>query len=331
MTDIAVQDLPTLVEIKASPVDIIAECQEQAEALMNVVEQQKMFQMIKGKKFLQAEAWQLLGTFTGLTAKPVWTKQIESDNDVIFKARTVILNKEGREVSAGESLCKRSEKGKTSFEDNQILSTAQTRSVSKAYRNKISFIAKLAGFETSTAEEVEGNGFHEKETKTHPPQTKATTKPNQAASKVGKPIPKPAPTNGITVADFQAYRDTCLGIVEPEILTKLASNLHLDKKRIGDMTRKDLDDLLSACQHYAQIEKQAREAEVLEDTDDSPATEDGSEVQVESEEKMEAFPVGEPDEESVLPNNFSRQPTNGASEKETTDNVRQKDVDEIPF
>lgn len=331
MTEIAVQDKEALVEIKASPVDIIAQCQEQAEALMTVVEQQKMFQMIQGKKFLQAEAWQLLGTFTGLTAKPVWTKQIESDNDVIFKARTVILNNEGREVSAGESICKRSEKGKTRFEDNQILSTAQTRSVSKAYRNKISFIAKLAGFETSTAEESEGNGFHEKETKTPPPQTQTPTKPNNAPSKVGKPIPKPAPTNGITVSDFQAYRDTCLGIVEPETLAQLASNLKLDGKKIADMVKQDLDELLAACQNFVQMEKQLEEKGIPVRTDDSPSTENESEEQVEEAEEMEAFPIGETDEESVVQNDFPRQPTNGKSEKETIGNVRQKDVDEIPF
>lgn len=330
-TEIAVQENPALVEMPTSLKEVINWAQVQATALMEVVDQQNLYQLIRGKKFLQAPAWQLIGSFLHIHAIPVEIEQIPEDGRIRYKCTVELRNDEGMVVGGGFGEAHNKEEGKGKLIENQIGSTAQTRAISKAYRNKYAFIAKLAGFESSTAEEVDSNGFRETAPETVSPQTAAPPKPNHAPSKVGKPIPKPEPTNGISVADFQAYRDTCLGIVEPEVLAKLASNLQLDGKKIGDMVRKDLDGLLAACQQFAEMEKKLEKAGIETKADDSPSTENGSEEQDADKEKMESFPVDEKEAPDALEDAWLHTNHAGAVRQEMAKDVEQKDVDDIPF
>ena len=143
------------------PAEVIARAQEQAKSLMDIVEQQKLYAVIQGKKYLQVEAWQLLAAFNGLSIVIEETQEIEKDGSKGWESRCVIYNAEGRRVGAGEAQCMNDESKATwrKADDYARRSMAQTRAISKACRTILSFVVVLAGYEPTPYEEMSGVVF----------------------------------------------------------------------------------------------------------------------------------------------------------------------------
>ena len=53
------------------------------------------------------------------------------------------------------AICTNKEHGKTNFDEYAVASMAQTRAVGKAFRMKIGWLLKVAGYETTPAEEMD--------------------------------------------------------------------------------------------------------------------------------------------------------------------------------
>ena len=53
------------------------------------------------------------------------------------------------------AICTNKEPGKTNFDEYAVASMAQTRAVGKAFRLKIGWLLKIAGYETTPAEEMD--------------------------------------------------------------------------------------------------------------------------------------------------------------------------------
>lgn len=140
----------------ASPADIIAAAQEQARAMMDVVESQRLYQSIRGKKFLCVEGWQLLASFSGLT--PIITKcrPVSFDDVRGWEATCELRDREGRVVASASAVCCDDEPNWRGKPQYQLRSMAQTRAISKTIRTKLSFVAVLAGYEPTPAEEMDG-------------------------------------------------------------------------------------------------------------------------------------------------------------------------------
>jgi hypothetical protein len=68
--------------------------------------------------------------------------------------RGIINLKTGEIISRGFAVCSNKEGKKKSFDEYAVLSMAQTRAIGKAYRNVIGWTMKLAGYETTPAEEM---------------------------------------------------------------------------------------------------------------------------------------------------------------------------------
>jgi hypothetical protein len=66
--------------------------------------------------------------------------------------------KNGSDVGWGEGRCTRGEAGKTNQDDYALSSMAQTRAQSRALGAPLKFVVKLAGYETTPAEELDGAG-----------------------------------------------------------------------------------------------------------------------------------------------------------------------------
>jgi len=130
----------------------------QARLLMDIVEKQGLYQEIRGKKYLQVEAWQLLGQFSGLTARVKSCVEVRVGDTDTFRAEAVLLDKEGNEVGYAVSYCGKDEDRWAKASVKDLASMAQTRAVSKVYRLRLSFIAALAGYEPTPAEEIEERG-----------------------------------------------------------------------------------------------------------------------------------------------------------------------------
>ena len=156
-----------LAEISASlpayenPADVVKRSGQWATALMEAVEDRKMYADMSGKKYLEVEAWQLVGMFANAHAVPQNPIPLEKDGEITGYECTAIVYQAGSIVSQGTMSCGLDAfpcRGKQGSEKNKAaMSAAQTWAISKALRNKFSFVAKLAGFEGTTADEMRGN------------------------------------------------------------------------------------------------------------------------------------------------------------------------------
>ena len=164
VTDIQVApstELTTNIFGTTNPKDFVAKSQEYASALVEVVENQNLFALIQGKKYVTFEGWQFLGSMlpTAITPQTEWTVEVkdETTGEVLgFKTRVVAKDVNGNERGAAESVCMYSESNWRGKDANHLMSMAQTRASSKALRMALSSIVKLAGFEPTPKEEMDG-------------------------------------------------------------------------------------------------------------------------------------------------------------------------------
>jgi hypothetical protein len=135
------------------PEQVIAQFEKAARALIQVVERTKTYVEIRGRKFLRVEAWTTLGSFFGLSAQVIETKKV-SDEPTVYEATAVVVDRNGRVVSRATALCSSAEKAWEGRDEFQVLSMAQTRAVSKAFRLALSAVVVLGGYEPTPAEEI---------------------------------------------------------------------------------------------------------------------------------------------------------------------------------
>jgi hypothetical protein len=127
------------------------------------IEKNNLVAVIDGKNYAMVEGWQFGGSLMGLYPKVVKTENLSSDKEYKWKSDTEIFSViDQKVVGFGSGLCsslevKRKKDGTTykSFTNEfAVLSMSQTRSIGKAYRNLIGFVMKLAGTESTPAEEM---------------------------------------------------------------------------------------------------------------------------------------------------------------------------------
>jgi hypothetical protein len=139
----------------------IAMATDWATNLMSVVDQRELFQLIQGKKYLQVEAWELIGSFDNCTATTRFEAIEEGGESVGYKGIADLL-KDGQRVGGAEASCYLDAavtRGRDGYGKHRAAqSAAQTWAVSKAFRIKYSFVAVLAGFEPTPAEEMAVEG-----------------------------------------------------------------------------------------------------------------------------------------------------------------------------
>ncbi len=127
-----------------------------AKTLADIVESQKLYNMIGGGKHLRVEAWQTIAVGYGLTPG-IAEATILYDNEGIeigAKAKSVIYDAAGTIRGGAEAYCMRSEPNWKTKPVHQLLSMAGTRAVSKALRLLLAWVVVLAGYEPTPAEEM---------------------------------------------------------------------------------------------------------------------------------------------------------------------------------
>ncbi len=136
--------------IVQAPRQALEHARQAAEALMEVVEQQGLAIEIGNGKHLQFEAWQTLAHFYGVT---VGTESVEANEMGGFTAKAIAL-RDGIKVGSAISECNPDEDNWRNKPRFQLMSMAQTRAQAKALRSVLSFVAVLAGFDGTPAEEA---------------------------------------------------------------------------------------------------------------------------------------------------------------------------------
>ncbi len=182
--DISTQEPLSMVRMTRKPEAVLAEAEQAAKALVAVVREKNWSLTIGESEHLRVEAWQTCGNFFGITAKITETKPITLGDAKGFEAHAVAIHAAtGRVLSAGRMICMNDEdnwntRPKYDWRDKkggggrekykvgdvpvpmyQLMSMAQTRAVSKALRNVLSWIVVLAGYDATPAEEAEGATF----------------------------------------------------------------------------------------------------------------------------------------------------------------------------
>lgn len=129
---------------------------EFATSLKDMIIQNKLFTNIKGKNYVNVEGWQIAGAFTGTF--PVVEKVEElpaKPGEFKYRAEVSLRDNDGKLEGYGVAICSNRESGKQNFDEYAVASMAQTRAVGKAYRMKIGWLLKVAGYETTPAEEMD--------------------------------------------------------------------------------------------------------------------------------------------------------------------------------
>ena len=126
-----------------------------ANTLKKMILDNKLSTLVKGKNYVNVEGWQVAGAFTGIFPVVESVENIGNGVAIKYRAEVSLRDKDGNKVGYGVAICSNKEAGKTGFDEYAIASMAQTRAVGKAFRLKIGWLLKIAGYETTPAEEMD--------------------------------------------------------------------------------------------------------------------------------------------------------------------------------
>lgn len=162
-TEIAVRPPGNLFGTVDDPEATIEKATRHAKALASVIENQKLYTDIQGKKHVRVEGWTLLGSMLGVfpvmikcepvmvrdRTDPAGTSMVEG-----YEAVVEAVTFSGAVVGRAKAYCLRNERRWKSADDYAVASMAQTRATSKSLRNPLGFIMQLAGYNPTPAEEI---------------------------------------------------------------------------------------------------------------------------------------------------------------------------------
>ena len=169
----------------SNPAALVSGAAEMAHELATVIDKQKLFTVIQGKKFVGVEGWTTLAVMLGCVAREVSTT--ETDGIYVAVVELVRMN-DGACISRASAECGEEKPWNTRAKYARR-SMAQTRATGKACRLAFSWIMSLAGYEVTPAEEmtpiIEAEQVQER-----PAPAQRKTKP-QTAESVCSTVPEP--------------------------------------------------------------------------------------------------------------------------------------------
>jgi hypothetical protein len=133
-----------------SPAALVSGAAEMAHELAAVIDKQKLFTIIQGKKFVGVEGWTTLAVMLGCVAREVSS----TENDGVYVAVVELVRmSDGACISRASAECGEEKPWNTRAKYARR-SMAQTRATGKACRLAFSWIMSLAGYEVTPAEEM---------------------------------------------------------------------------------------------------------------------------------------------------------------------------------
>src|SRR5688572_14550373 len=130
--------------------------------LAKFIKENKLYQNIQGKEYVNVEGWQYAGSRLGIL--PVVDelekiREIEESGlstEIKYQAKVKLLDlRTNQIVGTGFAICSNRESTKKYYQEFAIASMAQTRAIGKAYRNILAWIIRAAGYEPTPAEEMD--------------------------------------------------------------------------------------------------------------------------------------------------------------------------------
>lgn len=123
--------------------------------LKKIIVDKQLYTKIRDKNYVNVEGWQIAGMVCGIYPVVNFIEDLSNGDEIKYKA-TVTLHRmsDDKLMGRGIALCSNKEKTKKTFDEFSIASMAQTRAVGKAYRTVLGYVLKMAGYETTPAEEM---------------------------------------------------------------------------------------------------------------------------------------------------------------------------------
>ncbi|MGV3586452.1 MAG: hypothetical protein ACO1OF_05585 [Adhaeribacter sp.] len=205
--------------------------------LAKFIKENKLYQNIQGKEYVNVEGWQYAGSRLGILPVVEHVINVSTDTELKYQAKVNLLNLRTEQVvGAGFAICSNKEQGKKFYQEFAIASMAQTRAIGKAYRNILAWIIRAAGYEPTPAEEMDYNGnTPEVKVEQQPVATKPAIKavPEDAPQTV---VAEPAVSNGVKYASAKQKEEIIRLLNNPVITrqekTKMLLNINkLDEER----------------------------------------------------------------------------------------------------
>jgi hypothetical protein len=149
---------------------VIARASQIAKQLAQIVNRQKLFTVINGKKHVWVEGWTTLGAILGVTPVEEWCRPVPDANG--FEARVHLVRGDGSLGGAASAQCTTDETRWQGRDSYAVRSMAITRATGKAFRLSFAWIMKLAGYEPLPAEEAEMDRSEQKQAQQDTMETK---------------------------------------------------------------------------------------------------------------------------------------------------------------
>ena len=145
-------NLPTL-PTKAELTDVVQRASDMASILKDVIDKNGLAMQIRGGQHIQVEAWQTVGRFCGYVGRTHLATEYTGDG--VMGTAEIVEQSTGHIVSTASAICGAKGDGHwVNSPYNHQASMAQTRALGKAFRNVLSWIVVLAGYQPTPAEEM---------------------------------------------------------------------------------------------------------------------------------------------------------------------------------
>lgn len=208
--------------------------------LAKFIKENRLYQNIQGKEYVNVEGWQYAGSRLGILPVVDHVINISTNDEIKYQAKVNLLDLRSQQVvGAGFAICSNREQGKKYYQEFAIASMAQTRAIGKAYRNILAWIIRAAGYEPTPAEEMDYSGNEPakvEQRQVEPTEKKATmkaasTKEAEAPAAVAEPE-----TAGVKYASAKQKEEIIRLLNNPVITrqekTKMLLNINrLDEER----------------------------------------------------------------------------------------------------
>lgn len=126
-----------------------------ATALKDIVEKQRLYAVIQGKKYPQVEAWMTIARMDNVVAREVAGGILRHEDGSYEATVELIRLSDGMVIGRGSALCgTNGDKPWVDRPEPARRSMAVTRATSRAFRQQYSWIMALAGYEPTPADEM---------------------------------------------------------------------------------------------------------------------------------------------------------------------------------
>lgn len=168
-----------------NPEVALKEAELVAQAFKKRAESLQLYKQIGSSKHLLIEGWQMLASMYRVTASITSTKFIDLGSVTGWEANAVAIHvPSGQQISSADAMCLSDEEnwgprpqyewrekqggggrekvlvGTVPTPTQQLRSMAQTRAISKVLSNLLKFVARMAGYAGTPAEEMTGDEHH---------------------------------------------------------------------------------------------------------------------------------------------------------------------------